>query len=158
MTDQFKDVMARFPTGVTIATTTDRDGTPHGLTISSFCSVSLEPPLVLACVAKSATCHPVFARTGRFAISILHQDQSDLALRFADRTARKFGGGGFLRTDRGNVVVADALATLECTVHSRHDGGDHTILVGEVVGQTLAAEGAPVVYVDRRFAALAPTS
>ncbi|MEV4870956.1 flavin reductase family protein [Streptomyces syringium] len=154
MTDDFKEVMARFPTGVAIATTCDEDGDPHGLTVSSFCSVSLAPPLVLICVAKSARCFPVFARTGEFAVSILRERHVELALRFANSKARKFGDGGFVRTSRGGVVVDNALATVECKVDRQHDAGDHIILVGEVVDQLLSDAGGPAVYFNRKFAAL----
>ena len=155
--EAFKDAMARFPTGVAIVTTVDEHDVPHGLTVSSFCSVSLDPPLVLVCLARSARCFPVFARTGDFAVSVLRPSHAELALRFANTTAEKFGRGGFARTSRGGVVVADALATVECEVDRRHDAGDHVIVVGEVVGQPLADTGSPVVYFDRRFAAISPT-
>jgi flavin reductase ActVB len=154
MADDFKDVMARFPTGVAIVTTCDEDGNPHGLTVSSFCSVSLDPPLVLICVAKSATCFPVFERTEDFAVSILRQRHVELALRFANSKVKKFGGGGFVTTPRGGMVVDNALATIDCRVHRRHDAGDHLILVGEVVDQVLADSGFPVVYFNRQFAAI----
>ncbi len=156
MAEAFKDAMARFPTGVAIVTTVDEHDTPYGLTVSSFCSVSLDPPLVLVCLARSARCFPVFARTGDFAVSVLRPRHAELALRFADRTAEKFGRGGFARTSRGGVVVDDALATVECKVDRRHAAGDHVILVGEVVGQPLADTGSPAVYFDRRFAAISP--
>jgi flavin reductase ActVB len=149
--------MARFPTGVAIVTTLDEHGDPHGLTVSSFCSVSLDPPLVLVCLARSARCFPVFTRSGDFAVSILRPHHAQLALRFADTTAEKFareGQGGFARTSRGGVVVDDALATVECKVEGRHDAGDHVILVGQVVGRPSADDGIPAVYFDRRFAAL----
>ncbi|GAU65800.1 putative NADH-dependent flavin oxidoreductase [Streptomyces sp. NBRC 110611] len=154
MTDEFKDVMARFPTGVAIVTTCDEAGEPHGLTVSSFCSVSLDPPLVLICVAKSARCFPAFERGGEFAVSILRRHHTELARRFATSTAGKFAGGGFTRTQRGGVIVEDALAALECLVDARHDAGDHVILVGKVVDQTLADRGTPAVYVDRTFATI----
>ncbi|WP_433859338.1 flavin reductase family protein [Streptomyces kronopolitis] len=150
----FKDVMARFPTGVTIATTCDEGGSPHGLTVSSFCPVSLDPPLVLVCVAKSATSYPVFAQTEEFAVSILRENHAELALRCANSGARKFGGGEFVRTARGGVVVDNPLAAIECRVDQVHDAGDHIILVGQVVDQFLSDAGSPAVYFQRQFAAL----
>jgi flavin reductase ActVB len=116
--------------------------------------VSLDPPLVLVCVARSAKCFPVFARTGDFAVSILRQRHVDLARRFANSEVDKFGPGGFVRTSRGGVVVDNALAAVECRVDRRHDAGDHVILVGEVVDQVLADAGIPAVYFDREFAAI----
>ncbi|MGV4925077.1 flavin reductase family protein [Streptomyces sp. BHT-5-2] len=156
MTHDFKDAMARFPTGVAIATTCDEAGAPHGLTVGSLCSVSLDPPLVLICVARSARCFPVFERSGEFAVSVLRRQHAELARRFATRTAEKFAAGGFTRTARGGVVVDDALATLDCLVDGRHEAGDHLILVGKVVDHRLADDGAPAVYVDRKFTTISP--
>lgn len=157
MTHEFKDAMARFPTGVAIVTTCDAAGEPHGLTVSSLCSVSLDPPLVLICVAKSARCFPAFDRGGEFAVSMLRRHHAELARRFASSTAEKFAGGGFTRTPRGGVVVDDALATLDCLVDGRHDAGDHVILVGKVVDHRLAGRGTPAVYVDRKFTTISPS-
>jgi flavin reductase ActVB len=158
MADELKDVMARFPTGVAIVTTRDETGSPHGLTVSSFCSVSLDPPLVLVCVAKSANCFPVFVRARDFAVSILRERHVDLARRFAKRSADKFAGGGFVRTPRGSVIVDNALAAVECSVERQHDAGDHVILVGGVVDQLLADAGQPAVYFDRQFTAINSTN
>jgi flavin reductase ActVB len=144
--------MSRLATGVAVVTTRDQYGNPHGLTVNSFCSVSLDPPLVLVCVARGARCFPVFNRTGEFAVSILSSGQEELARRFASSGADKFGGAGLVRTARGGVLVAGALATVECVTHARHDAGDHEILIGEVVAESLATRlGSPAVYFDRRF-------
>ncbi|GGL70658.1 actinorhodin polyketide dimerase [Streptomyces fumigatiscleroticus] len=149
--------MARFPTGIAIATVRDERGRPHGLTVSSFCSVSLDPPLVLLCVARSARCFPVFARAGEFAVSLLRDSHTELARRFATSAAEKFGTG-LVRTPRGGVVVDDALAVAECLVEQRHDAGDHVIVVGRVVGTRIPEHGAPAVWFNRRFAALSEAS
>ncbi|MCG8916567.1 flavin reductase family protein [Actinokineospora sp. PR83] len=156
MADDFKDVLARLPAGVAIVTTRDEHGTPHGMTVSSFCSVSLTPPLVLVCLARSSRCFPVFARAERFAVSILRAEQTDLARRFATRLADKFAAGGFAPADDRAPIVEDALGAVECRIHQRHDAGDHVIVVGEVVDQVLAAAGPPAIYFDRRFATLDP--
>ncbi|MFD5395005.1 flavin reductase family protein [Streptomyces sp. NPDC127097] len=157
MSHAFKDAMARFPTGVAVVTACDETGAPHGLTVNSLCSVSLDPPLLLICVAKSARCHPVFERSAEFAVSLLRGHHTELARRFATSTAEKFAGGGFTRTPRGGVVVEDALATLDCLVEERYDAGDHVILVGKVVDHLLAADhGTPAVYVDRKFTTPSP--
>jgi flavin reductase ActVB len=115
--------------------------------------VSLDPPLVLVCVAKSARCFPVFLEANEFAVSVLCTHHADLARRFASSGADKFGGGGLVRTTRGGVVVGDALASVECTTSRLHDAGDHVIVVGEVVAHR-AASGSPAVYFDRRFTEL----
>jgi len=154
----FRDAMARFPSGVTIVTTHDESGRPYGFTASSFCSVSAEPPLVLVCLAKSAYSYPVFARIDRFAISILQTDHVHLARRFASKNVDKFACGGFVRTPRGATVLEEALAVVECSVHNRHEAGDHMILVGEVEQVLLADRRRPAVYFDRAFSTICPPS
>ncbi|WP_243710207.1 flavin reductase family protein [Micromonospora sp. KC213] len=148
--DAFRDAMASFPTGVTIVSTVDDLGFPHGLTASSFCSVSLRPPLVSFCVATSANCYPAFARCERFAVNILRPQHAALALRFASKRPDKFTDSGFRRTPSGLLVFDDALSILECRVYDRYPGGDHSIVVGEVLGAH-TEPGTPLVYVDRTF-------
>lgn len=150
----FRDAMARFPTGVAIVTTHDEDGKPYGFTASSFCSVSLEPPLVLVCLARSARSFPVFASNQSFAISILQSTHVELAQRFASKVADRFAPGGFIHTPRGSIVLEEALAVIECSVDSRHDAGDHVIMVGEVDQVLVAEQSRPVVYFDRGFRTL----
>nr|WP_042193110.1 flavin reductase family protein [Kibdelosporangium sp. MJ126-NF4]CEL20572.1 Nitrilotriacetate monooxygenase component B [Kibdelosporangium sp. MJ126-NF4]CTQ89483.1 Nitrilotriacetate monooxygenase component B (EC 1.14.13.-) [Kibdelosporangium sp. MJ126-NF4] len=147
---QFKAALAHFPSGVTIVTAVDDAGIPHGLTASAFCSVSLDPPLICVCVARSARCHPVFLRHDQFAVNFLRPEHTDLAMTFAGKREDKFTGGPFRQTDQRTVVLDDALAVLECVVHSRHDGGDHTILVGEVRRAVLTA-GEPLVFFNKAF-------
>lgn len=151
-----REVMARVPTGVTIVTTRDEHGDHHGMTVSSFCSVSLDPPLVLVCLAKSATCYAAFADSDRFAVSVLRDQQAAIARRFASKNLDKFALGGLVSTPSGELVVDGALATLECVVDSRHDAGDHAITVGEIAHLTLAEQGRPAVYFDRAFTTVGP--
>jgi flavin reductase ActVB len=154
--DTYREALARFPAGVTIVTTRGRDGRPYGFTASSFCSVSMSPPMVLVCLARSANSYPVFASSERFAVNMLRTHHTDLAMRFAGKRRDKFADGSFARGWNGSIVLEEALATLECSVHSRHDAGDHMILVGEVEHVLLPGEaeagGSPAVYVDRHFA------
>lgn len=147
---RFKDAMAHFPSGVTITTTTDATGRPHGFTASAFCSVSLEPPLVSVCLARSATCHPVFAECAEFAVNVLRPEHAALASRFALSGADKFPDSGFRLTGAGMVVLDQALIMLECAVHARYEAGDHTILVGEVL-RTRLGTGEPMVFFGRGF-------
>ena len=156
----FREAMARFPSGVTIVTTQDESGRPHGFTASSFCSVSAEPPLVLVCLATSANSYPLFARNDHFAISILQADHVDLARRFASKDTDKFAGGGFVRTPRGATVLEDALAVVECSVGRRYEAGDHMIMLGEVEQVSLAETELrrPAVYFDRAFSTICSPS
>jgi flavin reductase ActVB len=146
----FREAMASFPSGVTIVTTTDPDGQWCGFTATSFCSLSADPPLVLVCLARSARCHPGFVAARSWVIHTLTPDQAGLAMRFADRTADKFGGGEFVANAQGHPVLTAACAVVECDAYSQYEAGDHTILVGRVTSARVnTAEAA--VYFRRGF-------
>ena len=132
-TDLFRRAMSRFATGVTVVTTTDSSGGPHGLTVNSFTSVSLEPPLVLFCLDREAGCFDVFAKATKFAVSILSSDQSTLSDRFARIVGDRFNGAAYRIGAIGCPIIVGALAAVECEIAQRHDGGDHEILVGRVL-------------------------
>jgi flavin reductase (DIM6/NTAB) family NADH-FMN oxidoreductase RutF len=150
--DDFRAALGRFSSGVTILTARDPDDRPgtgggrdHGMTVSAFCSTSLTPPLVLACIDHSADMHGVLARVSHFGISILTEDQEALSRRFAELPAGRFDGIGYARGESGVVLIDDALAHLECRIADRHEAGDHTIYVGEVERATLF-QGRPLIY------------
>jgi len=148
----FRAAMARFPSGVVVATTTDRDGRPRGFTASAFCSVSLSPPMVLLCLGRDAECHQAFVSARRLAISILAPGQDAVALRFATRGADKFGGEDMAEGPGGLPVVREAAALLHCRLHQALPGGDHTILLCAVEDVALAgAAGIGLVHHARRF-------
>lgn len=152
----FRQAMTRFASGVTIVTTADDTSTWWGFTASAFSSLSLDPPLVLVCLAASADSHPVFTTTPGFIINVLGREHEDLALRFATKGADKFSGGAFRAgaTD-GYPVLDDALVSLKCTTHALHEAGDHTILIGEVGYIRIRPDGQPALHYDRRFWRLA---
>ena len=147
--DAFLAAMARVPSPVTIVTTRDEDGRPWGFTASSFCSVSLDPPLILVCLAQSANCHPVFARCAAIAISVLQPGHAALARRFASKTGDKFAGAPFTSLPASIEVVAGAVAIFACTVARRIPAGDHTILLGRVQHAEAWPARTPAVYLDR---------
>jgi flavin reductase ActVB len=151
--DRFREAMASFPSGATIATTSDPDGRWWGFTASSFCSVSLEPPLVLTCLATSAQCFPAFAQAQCWNIHVLQHRHADLALRFATRGADKFGGAGFVPDARGLPLLPDASVSLRCAAHSKVEGGDHLVLIGHVEEVEIGGE-MPFVYFRRKFHSL----
>jgi flavin reductase ActVB len=152
--DLFREAMASFPSGATIVTTSDSDGHWWGFTASSFCSVSMDPPLVLTCLANTATCFPAFAATDRWNIHVLQHRHADLAIRFATRGVDKFDGAGFQPDTDGLPVLPDASITLRCAAYSKVEGGDHLVLIGRVEEATLGSE-TPFVYFRRKFHALA---
>jgi flavin reductase ActVB len=145
-----KEAMASFPSGVTIVTTTDAEGRSWGFTASSFCSLSVDPPLVLVCLARSATCFDAFMSTGAWVVNVIAEQSHDLAKTFATRGADKFAGGGFEPNPAGHPTLSDAAVALHCSVWERYDGGDHVILVGRVTDAELS-DAIPSVYFRRTF-------
>ena len=151
----FRAVLGRYATGVAIVTTRGPDGYPVGLTVNSFTSVSLDPPLVLFCLDRQAGSGPAFAATDCFAVNILGTDHAPVSSRFADPAAERFVEDQTVEWETGAPVLAHALAALDCRVHARHDGGDHVILVGRVVRAAVVVDSAPLVYWRGDYRALA---
>lgn len=148
---RFKEAFSRYPSGVVIVTARGVGGEAMGFTASSFTSVSADPPLVLACLNRAAACYPTFESAETFAVSILRADQKDLAERFAQKGVDKFVPGAFLEVGRQPPVVKDALAALICRKTAQYPGGDHGIIVGEVISNVLGDPGSGMVHYLRRF-------
>jgi flavin reductase (DIM6/NTAB) family NADH-FMN oxidoreductase RutF len=148
--DDFRRVLAHFATGVTIVTACDNDGRPTGLTASSFCSVSLDPPLVLVCVDHKSQSYPALRERGCFAVNILHAEQEAVSRRFASTRLDKFDGVPHSVSDRGLPLVHGAIAQLECTTVSMHVEGDHTIFVGRVERAEVPS-GEPLLYFQGKY-------
>lgn len=154
-TQQFKDVLAQFASGVTVVTTLHEDQ-PIGLTVSSFASVSLDPPLVLICLSKTMFSHQVVAETGSFAVSILAADQVELGKRFAGMIPEitdRFAGVTTQTAQTGCPILSGCLAWLDCRVWQIHEAGDHSVFLGEVVEAGVDASGEPLMYYDRQWRA-----
>jgi len=146
-------VLGRFPSGVTVVTTRAADGSDQGMTVSAFSSVSLEPPLVLICIEKSASAHEALTTASGFVVNVLSAKQEQLARRFAIVDIDRFEGVGFTRSSQGYAIVDDVLAVIECDRVSTCDGGDHTIILGEVE-TTHAEPGTPLLYYRGGYAQL----
>jgi flavin reductase (DIM6/NTAB) family NADH-FMN oxidoreductase RutF len=141
----FKLAMSHFASGVTIVTT-EFEGKPFGMTVASFASLSLHPPLVLVCIEKNVKTHEAIAGAGKFAVSILGADQTELSNRFASRIDDRFAGVTIERGELGLPVIGNAITAIECLLHAQLAGGDHTIFIGEVAS-VRAREGAtPLLY------------
>ncbi|WP_137389058.1 flavin reductase family protein [Rhodoligotrophos defluvii] len=140
-----RKVLGCFTTGVVVATTLGPSEMPVGLTINSFNSVSLNPPLILWSLSLSAPSLAAFRGHPAFAINILSADQADLCHRFARPARDKFAGIPWSRGLMNVPLLSDALASLECAVWRRHEGGDHEIIIGEV-RHLRATDKAPLVY------------
>ncbi|MEU4575128.1 flavin reductase family protein [Nonomuraea sp. ATR24] len=148
--DAFRSAMAAYASGVTVVTTVGGDGEPYGFTATSFCSVSLSPPLLLVCLAQSANCYPVFAACESFAVSMLRDGQDEVALRFANTAADKFGSGVARETPAGLPAVEAAMCVVECAIEDRYDAGDHMLLLGRVTWVRFR-HGDPLIYFNRAF-------
>jgi flavin reductase (DIM6/NTAB) family NADH-FMN oxidoreductase RutF/DNA-binding IclR family transcriptional regulator len=129
---ELRRVLGAFVTGVTVVTTLDGEGKPIGLTANSFSSVSLDPPLVLWSLARTAPSHQNFFAAPRFAISILADDQYAISNQFARPSTDKFGGVEILAGRGGVPLIAGASAWIECDAEAHYPGGDHTIFLGRV--------------------------
>lgn len=151
--DTFRSVMGRFASGITVVTACDGDGRDHGMTVSAFSSVSLEPPLVLACIGHDASMHDVLQRCEHLGVSILAEEQEEVSRRFATPESDRFDGIGFTRGKQGVPLLDDALAHLECRVEARHQAGDHTIYVLAVEGARVST-GTPLLYFRGGYAML----
>ena len=130
----FRRALGSFLTGITVIATTQADGTPRGFTANSFTSVSLDPPLVLVCIAKTASSCPVFTAAEGFSVNILAEHQTAVSGLFASKSADKFAGAKWRRGPAGNPVLDEVAAWFDCRRHDVVDAGDHVILVGRVIG------------------------
>lgn len=128
----FRDSLAQFPTGVAVITALGDEDRPAGLTVNSFTSLSLDPPLILWCLDRASNCADLFAPGGSFAVNILGAGQEALAHRFAKEAADRFSGIGLIGGGDGPPLIDGAVAILECAVAAAEEGGDHLIIVGRV--------------------------
>ena len=146
----FKIALSRFASGVTIITSRDGEGAPVGFTASSFTSLSLDPPMVLFCLARDAACFDAFVGAPAFAVNILGHEQQELSNQFAQRGEDKFAGFAVRDGKNGSPLIEGSLASLECRTTQTVPGGDHLIFLGEVVDIQLA-EGRPLLYYQGKY-------
>jgi flavin reductase (DIM6/NTAB) family NADH-FMN oxidoreductase RutF len=130
---ELRRVMGHFATGVTVITTTDGQGAPQGLTANAFMSLSLDPPLVLVSVDKGATCYTCFAPQNGFTVNFLSENQEEISRRFATKGVDKFAGLQWRQGANGAAILDGVLGFVECQIKQCYDGGDHTIVVGEIL-------------------------
>lgn len=140
----FKKAMSRWASGVTVVTA-EHNGARHGITVSAFSSLSLDPPLVLICIGKAAPAHDAIRKGERFVVNVLGESQEAISNRFAMKHEDRFEGVAVRTGQLGVPIIEGCLAAIECRLHETLPGGDHTIFVGEVVHADIA-EGAPLLY------------
>ena len=143
--EEFRKACGRFATGVTIASVVDAKGTPHGLTVSSFTSVSLDPPLILICLGHAVSVIHDFRSATHFGINVLAEDQRPLSDHFARKGHDRFEGTEWYPGVTGVPLMPGVLAAIECAVHRIVPMGDHDILVGEMI-HAHVREGQPLLY------------
>jgi flavin reductase (DIM6/NTAB) family NADH-FMN oxidoreductase RutF len=143
--NEFRQALSRFASGITVVSVRDSDGKLHGITVSAFCSVSLNPPLVLVCIEKTTGSNRALLNSGAFTVNILSEHQSHLSEHFASLTPDKFDHVDYETGTNGLPVLKDIAASLECRVTAEYEAGDHTIFIGEVE-KIEVNEAPPLVY------------
>lgn len=143
--DEFRRALSRFASGVTVVTAIGDDGKPHGITVSAFSSLSLEPPLVIICIDRRASLHAHLHTNGHFAVNVLSDAQQHVSEMFASREPDRFDLVPNRPGKTGPPLLDGALAWIECRIVNLFPGGDHTIVVGEVEASGVG-EGRPLVY------------
>ncbi len=143
--DEFRAALGRFASGVTVVTLKDANGDWHGITVSAFCSLSLEPPLILVCIEKAAGSHHAFNQGEFFVVHVLREDQQHYSDQFASHLPDKFSGIEYEENGHGIPMLKDPLMRLECRLVDAHEGGDHTIFVGQIEHSHIS-EGKPLIY------------
>jgi len=129
---KFRNALGTFTTGITIVTTLDEEGNPYGITVNSFASVSLEPPLVLWSIGRDSDHHEIFEQTDYFAIHVLHEKQQALSEHFATTKVDKFSDLSWQKGEYGSPILEEYGSCFQCRTEDRYAGGDHTIIVGHV--------------------------
>ncbi|RWI50501.1 MAG: flavin reductase [Mesorhizobium sp.] len=152
----FRNALGCFPTGVAIVTAKTGNEPPVGMTINSFSSVSLDPPLVLWSLRRNAFSRDGYLKAGRFVINVLREDQKHLAMRFAQPESKYFRDEEIEHSEDGMLRLSGCAATFDCTTAEVVDAGDHLILIGEVQ-RFIATDLQPLVFCRGAFAALGAT-
>lgn len=148
----FRRALSQFPTGVTVITTLDKEGQPIGVTASSFNSVSIEPALILWSIDKGAYSLDAFEKGSHFTVNVLGRDQVDVSNRFASRGEDKFAGIHYAEGKGGSPVLENTAACFECQTWAVYEGGDHLILVGEVLDYRYDDSKLPLVFTRGSYA------
>ena len=156
--DLFKELMRRFAAGVTLVTFNE-NGKLGGLTVSSFCSLSMSPPLVLICIDREVASHESLEKTATFGVNICNSEQGNMAWDFANPDVDK---NELVRslphriTDSGTPLLDGCLASMECTTTEKYDGGDHTIFVGRIEDGNFDEKAEPLVYYSSGLGEFSP--
>lgn len=154
--ETLRNVMRRWAAGVTIVSSAG-DGLQHGMTVTSFTSISLDPPLVLVSLEKSTRTHSLVMRAGFFAVSLLRRGQEHISNRFGGwetEYTNRFEGLATRTESTGAPILSDCMAYLDCNVVAAHDAGNHTLFIGEVLRAENLDRGEPLIYFNRKYRCL----
>jgi flavin reductase (DIM6/NTAB) family NADH-FMN oxidoreductase RutF len=152
---EFRNALGCFATGVTVITTVDRSGAPVGITVNSFTSLSLDPPMVLFCLDRKAMSFDAFRQNRHFVVNMLREDQQAVSAQFARSNIDKWNGVKFEMGENGCPILAGCIANLQCDVDSVYEGGDHVIVVGRATDIAYQAEPCrPLLYYRGRYNAI----
>ncbi len=155
---EFRQVLGNYPTGVCAITALGSDGKPAGMVVGTFTSVSLDPPLVGFLPDKSSSSWPKIEQAGRFCVNVLASDQMEVCGQIAAKGDDKFARIDFEVTANDLPVIAGALATIECTIHSVSEAGDHWFVLGNVLNMAVTREGDPMVFHCGRYGGFAQSA
>ena len=151
---ELRNVFGSFATGVCVITTGAENVRSFGMTVNSFSSLSLDPPLVLWSIGKDSDCFEKFSRVPGYTVNVLREDQKDLAERYAQKDDHDLRDGDRYTGESGLPVLKCPLARLECRIARRVDGGDHEILIGEVEHAWQDVDGRPLLFFAGGYASL----
>ena len=148
--DLYRQTCGQFATGVAVITTVDETGSPHGMTVNSFSSVSLEPPLVVVSIDLRNAMLGHFLTTPYFGVNILAEHQEDLSRRFSSASENRFHGVDWYPAESGVPLLKGALAHMECAVTNVFEAGDHSMLIGEI-RRAESRKGRPLLFFDSSY-------
>ncbi|GFZ77499.1 flavin reductase [Rickettsiales bacterium] len=149
--ENFKECLSKFATGVVVVTTVDRSGAMWGITINSFNSVSLRPPLILFSIEKKASRYNKFIEHDRFIVNILSEKQADLSSLFAARNPDPWHRVPYSVNNLGVPILQGILSYLDCEIEHLYEGGDHKIIVGRVIVAKKVSDAHPLLYFNRLY-------
>lgn len=155
---RFREVLGQYPTGVSVVTAIQADGTPAGLAVGSFTSISLDPPLVAFMADRSSTSWPKIEATGSFCANVLASDQEHICRVFASKAPDKFADLGWSPAESGSPILDSAVAWVDCDIHTVHVAGDHFIVIGEVRDLQVARPALPLLFFRGGYGSFTPSS
>lgn len=149
-----RNALGQFATGVCVITAAPKEGNPFGMTINSFASLSLDPPLVLWSLANSSDTFSTFETLETYVVNVLNENQQDISNKYSRRNEHDLVDGDFHWSANNNPIINDSLASFECEISKRYEGGDHVILVGKVIDFKNEGEGKPLLFFSGQYQSL----